>query len=84
MGVRQLDKPILTIGRLPGNDVLVPSQRVSRMHARIRWEQGAWLIEDADSLNGIAYQGRRVDWQVLSNGDQIFLAPGASLYYEAT
>jgi len=83
IGVRQLDKPIMTIGRLSGNDVPVPSQRVSRLHARVRWENGAWLIEDADSLNGIVYQGKRVDRHVLVNGDQIILAPKAMLYYEA-
>ena len=83
IGVRQLDKPLLTIGRLSGNDVQVPSQRVSRLHARMRWENGAWLIEDADSLNGIVYQGKRVDQHVLVNGDQIILAPKAILYYEA-
>jgi ATP-binding cassette, subfamily B, bacterial len=83
IGVRQLDKPIMTIGRLAGNDVQVPSQRVSRLHARMRWENGAWLIEDADSLNGIVYQGKRVDRHVLVNGDQILLAPKAILYYEA-
>src|SRR5436190_5703228 len=83
IGVRQLDKPIMTIGRLSGNDVQVPSQRVSRLHARVRWENGAWLIEDADSLNGIVYQGKRVDRRVLVNGDQILLAPKAILYYEA-
>jgi len=82
IGVRKLDKPVLTIGRLSSNDVLVPSQRVSRMHARILWENGMWLIEDADSLNGIAYQGRRVDRHVLSNGDKIFLAPDSTLFYE--
>jgi pSer/pThr/pTyr-binding forkhead associated (FHA) protein len=82
IGVRQLDKPILTIGRQTGNDVQVPSQRVSRLHARMRWENGAWLIEDVNSLNGITYQGNRVDQLVLSNGDQIVLAPRASLYYE--
>ncbi len=83
IGVRQLDKPIMTIGRLSGNDIPVPSQRVSRLHARVRWENGAWLIEDADSLNGIVYQGKRVDRHVLVNGDQIILAPKAMLYYEA-
>jgi len=62
----------------------VPSQRVSRLHARVRWENGAWLIEDADSLNGIVYQGKRVDRHVLVNGDQIILAPKAIIYYEAT
>ena len=83
IGIRQLDKPILTIGRLGGNDVQVPSQRVSRLHAKMRWENGTWLIEDADSLNGITYQGNRVDRHVLFNGDQIFLAPRTVLYYEA-
>src|SRR5438876_364319 len=69
VGIRQLDTPVLTIGRLGGNDVLVPSQRVSRLHAKMRWENGAWVIEDADSLNGITYQGNRVDRHVLFNGD---------------
>jgi ABC-type multidrug transport system fused ATPase/permease subunit len=81
-GSYDLNKPNITIGRLSGNDISVPSQRVSRLHARIRWENGTWLIEDADSLNGIVYQGNRVDQHVLVNGDQIFLAPKASLYYE--
>lgn len=83
IGIRQLDKPVLAIGRLGGNDIQVPSQRVSRLHARVRWEDGAWLIEDADSLNGITYQGNRVDRHVLFNGDQIYLAPRTVLYYEA-
>ena len=43
IGSRQLDKPILTVGRLTGNDVQIPSQRVSRLHARIRWENSRWL-----------------------------------------
>ncbi len=82
IGVRQLDKPLMTVGRLSGNDVQVPSQRVSRLHAKIRWENGAWLIEDADSLNGIGYQGKRVDRHVLVNGDQLYFAPRVILYYE--
>jgi len=83
IGVRQLDKPVLTIGRLAGNDVQVPSQRVSRLHAKMRRENGTWLIEDADSLNGITYQGNRVDRHVLFNGDQVVLAPRVVLYYDA-
>ncbi len=83
VGVRQLDKPLLTVGRLLSNDVQVPSQRVSRVHARMRWENGIWLIEDAESLHGILYQGNRVDQHVLSDGDQIVLAPKVALYYEA-
>jgi ABC-type multidrug transport system fused ATPase/permease subunit len=83
VGVRPLDKPVLTVGRLVASDVQVPSQRVSRLHAKMRWENGTWLIEDAESLNGIVYQGNRVDRHVLSSGDQILLAPKVILHYEA-
>ena len=82
VGVRILDRPLLTIGRLGSNDVQVPSQRISRLHAKLRWENSVWLIEDAESLNGIVYQGQRVERHVFSNGDRIFLAPRALLFYE--
>ena len=49
----KLEKPLLTIGRIGSNDIVVPNQRVSRLHARLRFIDGAWVIEDADSVNGI-------------------------------
>ncbi|HCI79940.1 MAG TPA: hypothetical protein DHW02_09625, partial [Ktedonobacter sp.] len=61
IGERVLDQPTLTIGRLDDKDVQIPSKRISRLHAKIHLENGAWVIEDADSLNGITYQGQRVD-----------------------
>ncbi len=83
IGERPLNKPMLTVGRLSGNDVQVPSQRVSRLHARIRWENGMWVIEDAESLNGLIYRGNRVDRLALTNGDRIYVAPTAVLQYKA-
>ncbi len=71
----------MTIGRLSANDIQVPSQRVSRLHAKIRWENGAWVIEDAESLNGLVYQGRLVDRHTLNNGDRINVAPTAVLQF---
>ena len=56
-----LNKPVMTIGRLSSNDISVPSQRVSRLHAKILASNGAWIIEDAESLNGLVFQGKRVD-----------------------
>ena len=82
IGTRELNKPLLTVGRLSGNDVQVPSQRVSRLHAKIRWENGSWVIEDADSLNGLSYQGKRIERHILSPRDRIYLAPTALLHYE--
>lgn len=83
VGERLLDQPVLTVGRLNSNDVQIPSPRISRLHAKLRLENGVWLIEDADSLNGIVYQGQRVDRHFFSDGDKIFLASRAILSYEA-
>jgi energy-coupling factor transporter ATP-binding protein EcfA2 len=84
VGERRLDKPVLTVGRQSDNDVYVPSQRVSRLHAKIRWdtENGVWLVEDAESLNGLLYQGLRVDQHALRKGDRIYVAPSVVLQYE--
>jgi pSer/pThr/pTyr-binding forkhead associated (FHA) protein len=84
VGERLLNKPILTVGRLADNDVQVPNQRVSRLHAKIRQEKGSWIIEDADSLNGLIYQGSRVDQHVLADGDRIHIAPAVVLHFKAT
>jgi len=82
IGERLLNKPLLTVGRLSSTDVQIPSQLVSRLHAKIRWENGRWLIEDAESLNGLVYQGQRVDQLALTNGDRVFIAPKVVLLYE--
>jgi len=82
VGEHRLDKPLMTIGRLQGNNVYVPNQRVSRLHARIRYENNAWIIEDAESLNGIVYHGTRIERLALTNGDQIYLAPKVVLHYQ--
>src|SRR6266700_2853618 len=84
VGQRQLNKDTLTVGRLASNDVPVPSSRVSRLHARIRWDEinGTWLIEDAESLNGLTFQGQRVDRHTLGKGDRIYISPTAVIQYE--
>lgn len=81
VGERVLDKPVLTVGRHSGSDICVPSHRVSRQHAKIVREADVWVIEDADSLNGLVYQGRRVDRLALSNGDKVYVAPSAVLRF---
>src|SRR6266496_947534 len=84
VGERPLNKSVLTVGRLSGNDIQVPSQRVSRLHAKIRWENGRWMIEDAESLNGLVYNGNRIDELALTNGDRIYVSPTAVLQYKTT
>jgi ABC-type multidrug transport system fused ATPase/permease subunit len=82
VGKCQLNKPVLTVGRLAGNDIQVNNKRVSRLHAKIRGEHGQWRIEDVDSVNGIIYQGQRVEQHILANDDRIYIAPMTVLHYK--
>jgi len=81
-GTYELDKPQLRVGRISANDVPIPSERVSRLHAKIHWENGGWIIEDAQSLNGLSYQGELTERHRLTNGDRIYLAPKVLLTYQ--
>jgi hypothetical protein len=42
----------IAIGREPNNDIELADQRVSRHHAVIWAEEGAWHVRDLDSANG--------------------------------
>jgi hypothetical protein len=43
---------IVRLGRAADNDVVLPSQRVSRYHAQLRWLEASWLMYDLESTNG--------------------------------
>jgi serine/threonine protein kinase/GGDEF domain-containing protein len=47
-----LDKPVMTIGRRAGQDIVMPEPTVSGAHAVVRWQAGRWTIEDVGSTNG--------------------------------
>lgn len=58
-----------SIGAAPGNDIVVAGEYVSRRHAAVRRAGAGWLLEDAQSTNGIYANGRRVTQHVLRDGD---------------
>ena len=82
IGEHRLSKSVFTIGRYPTSDIQIPSARVSRFHATIRWKNGAWVIEDVESLNGLTCEGQRIDQLALVNGDRIHIDPTIVLRYE--
>lgn len=77
----RLNRPVFTIGRFPTSDIQIASPRISRSHALIRWRNGAWIIEDVESLNGLTCQGQRIDQLALVDGDRIHLDPSVVLEY---
>jgi hypothetical protein len=51
----------------------VPDDRMSRDHARLRRVMDRWIVEDSRSRNGTFLNGRRIDRQVLVDGDLLEL-----------
>lgn len=50
----------VTIGRDPGNDIILRDAKVSRHHARIVYERGFYVMHDLSSSNGTFVNGRRI------------------------
>ena len=70
--VYELDQPIIRIGRGETSDVLIDNVSVSRRHAELREEGGAWLLRDLGSSNGTFLNGQRVTAELpLRPGDEI-------------
>ena len=60
------------VGRAPTCDIVVPSARASRMHARLRVAEHRVSIEDLGSGNGVLVNGRRINGECgLAAGDRI-------------
>lgn len=59
------------IGRGVGNGIRILDTEVSRMHARIHYEDGSWIVTDQNSSNGTFVNGAAVRSRILASGDQI-------------
>jgi FHA domain len=55
-----IGKPAVTIGRAPGNDLIVDHPTVSRQHATIKLEGEAFRLFDLGSANGTFVNDQRV------------------------
>jgi hypothetical protein len=55
-----IDRPSVTLGRQPHNDIVVNDNRVSRSHARIEYRRGKFVLID-QSTNGtfVLIQGKK-------------------------
>ena len=58
------------IGRAPDNDLVLPGEKVSRHHARLRWTDDGWVIEDLGSANGTTVDGNRIKAAVVGGGSR--------------
>ena len=63
----------LRVGRATGSDIVVEDGSVSRTHAELRFEDGAWHVEDLRSANGVQVDGKPVQTAPLVPGGRLTL-----------
>ncbi len=61
----------ITLGRGSQSEILIPSAKASRQHARILVQNGIYTLQDLDSSNGTYLNDARVQSQLLTHGDII-------------
>ncbi len=59
------------IGRVMGNQIVVPSGRLSKRHARVMFTNGEFVLVDLGSTNGTIVNGKPVHSHVLADGDLV-------------
>ena len=80
IGELKLDQlgALMTIGRTPDNQIVVPHPQVSARHAQITNLGGKLLIEDLGSGNGTFVRGQRLakgQKVEVSNGEKVYIGP---------
>jgi pSer/pThr/pTyr-binding forkhead associated (FHA) protein len=65
-----------TIGRVDGNDMIMPDYAISKQHAILEIKRGCYTIRDCDSTNGTMVNGKRLDKKPvqLKDGDVVGFA----------
>jgi predicted component of type VI protein secretion system len=76
--VFELTQAELTLGREPGNDIVINDGEISRKHARLSLQGDTYMLEDLGSTNGTFVNGQRLMGQhelrpgeIIAFGEQI-------------
>ena len=68
------------LGRWAGNEIVLPSPLVSKVHAVLRCQGDFATVKDAHSTNGSFVNGVRIDTAPLLDGDRLRLADVELMY----
>src|SRR2546421_12481673 len=68
------DKDEINVGRVQGNDLMLPKGNVSKRHARLLFRDGRVIVTDLKSTNGTYVNGRKIAQATLvREGDKIYV-----------
>lgn len=78
----ELPRSTVSLGRDPGNQVVINDPQISRQHARITPQGGLLILEDLGSTNGTTVNGLRISSpHTLAHGDEIGLGDNVMLTF---
>lgn len=77
-----LARPVMQIGRLEGNDIVLNDLVASRHHTAIRWTPQGYEIEDLGSSNGTYVQGKPISGRVLLTPGQTIRVGGSEFRFD--
>ncbi|MFH1811760.1 MAG: ATPase, T2SS/T4P/T4SS family [Pseudomonadota bacterium] len=70
----EFDKPEVTIGRVQGNDIILPKGNISKRHSRIVLKDAKFIIVDLKSTNGTYVNGRKITSpHILKDNDKVYI-----------
>lgn len=64
----------ITLGRVQGNDLVLPKGNVSKRHARILYREGRFIVADLNSTNGTYVNRRRIaQATIIREDDRVYV-----------
>jgi pilus assembly protein CpaF len=68
------ERPEISVGRVQGNDLMLPKGNVSKHHARLLLRDGRFIVTDLRSTNGTYVNGRKISQAtIVREGDKIYV-----------
>ncbi len=89
LGTGTVSHGTMGVGRVEGNDLVLPSDKVSKQHLQISWDRDkagrvVYRVEDLNSTNGVAVNGHRLqagEKRILRHGDTVRASDHVLLFY---
>src|SRR5271167_4265421 len=64
----------INVGRVQGNDLVLPKGNVSKHHARLLYRDSRFIVTDLKSTNGTYVNGRKISQAtIVREGDKIYI-----------
>ncbi len=74
-------QPSTTIGRDKSNDIIVLDPKISRLHARLIWDNGSWKIEKLSQTSSIVVDQHNIEQSLLSHNALIELGDDTAFLF---